>query len=449
MKRFALALLTAASTLHAQTQTSEADCLLELRRAELNERQSAAVRVRKTQLFEQGLVSKADLDAAIAEEERARIDTERAKVQLANELPSFRVLAATKSIGPSGEIVATVRLVELERGYAPERRRGYLVSLESGNSIISIPYQQQVVTSGVAGRPLDLHFRLLRDVDEVKIAIVSGTRREEVPILFDRGDSHGPLNFTCANDAQTAVLGTRADFALQAERFGSGAFNYELRVDGLPAGFTHQWLDADTKATVAGLHFDQTQSQRKLVLQIFVPDRVDEAQLRDAVRFRAGAAAGANERGSLPLQLRVTAAPRLVIAADNLFGQIASGETSEIAMTLQNGGGIEARDVVLDVSAPTGLTVEMQPPAVKVIGAKSSVPIVMRVSAPRSTVNGDYNVKVQATSSGQYGRIDSPEVTFRFELRSRTAHAWVLLPVFGLFGACAWGVYWVTKTVRK
>jgi len=444
-----LVLLAMAALGQSGTGTSEADRILELRRAELNERQAASLHLQKSRLFTQGLVSKGDLDAAEADLERAHIDAERARVQLANELPSFRIVTATKSIGPTGEIVANVRLEELDKGYAAVTRRGYLVSLKSGDAIISAPYQRQIAATGTAGHIFDLHFQLLRDTDEVTVLILSGTRREDVPILFQRGEHGQQLRITCTNESQTAILGSRADFALQIERFSLGARNYDLRVIDLPPGFTAQWLDVDTKATVARLHFDETQTQRKLNLQVFVPERMDSSGLEKAIAFSAEAGGGGVPAGTLALQLRLTAAPKLILTTENLFAQLAPGEASNIHLRLENAGGAEARDVAFDINAPSGMIVEAQPDPVPVVGARASVPVRLKLSTSPTLIGGEYNVKVQARSAGKYGQIDTPELTLRVEVRTSALRAWILVPVAGLFAACVLAAYWVARAVRR
>src|SRR5438128_2531929 len=121
-----LGILLCSAALRTHAQSSNAEKYLELRQAQLNEQQAAAKEKQTDDLFKAGLASRSELDRAMAELERVHLDTQKAQIALANELPSFRVLSAIKSIGSDGQPRVRVVLQPMSHGYEASFDRMYL-----------------------------------------------------------------------------------------------------------------------------------------------------------------------------------------------------------------------------------------------------------------------------------------------------------------------------------
>lgn len=393
---------------------SEERQLLDVRRAEVALREAESNVQQARTLFEQGLISRAELNRVEGQRERAAIDREQATLALSSELPSFQVLSAIKQPDVRGGNLVTIRLRPLAAATLTGAPRQYVVSLTDASAIVAEPYQRVLIV-GIASQMIqELSFRLLRDLDEVRIVIMSGSRREEVPLLLQRS-SRGPLlRMTCATPSQEGTIGRKVEYALQVERFDSGPRIVQFVLDGLPGDFRWSLLDAESKATVTGLSFAEGENQRKLIVQVFVPERVAADILRRPLPFQFRLLDGDRSvAGEYPLQLNVVGAPRLVVHADRLLISAFNDEPSVIAIRIENVGSQEAPEVRVDVVLPIGFSADMKPLAIRAIPAGESATVQVRITPTDEAVPGDYSLRVTAFTVLRQLRFESEEQVFR------------------------------------
>jgi len=430
----------------AQSGISEAERRLDLARAELNERQATASLEQTRRLHAEGLASQSELQRATAEHEGARLDTEKARVGLANDLPSFQVLSAVKQVSPGGETRVVLRLRELERGYGDAGFvRGYLISVASGATIIGEPYQREVRLGGRGGRELTLTFRLLRDADEVSIQLLSGTRRETIPILLQRDQSEHRVQLTSANPSQDGTLGSKVEYWVQLERFASRPETLGLAVDGLASGFTSEWIDSSTGARISRVGLGENQTSTKLLLRVFLPPEGEGSWLGATMPLHASVTgADGVPVGRLELQLRPIGAPKLVLSSDNLLVPLSAGRTRTVMLTVENVGAADAHDVRLEANLPIGIDATFVPSTLDVLAVRDKRQVRIQLSAARDVVPAEYNLKVQARTQARLAYVASPELSFRLDVRSAIAFGGtaVLVTVFlfGTVGAVGWGI---------
>lgn len=418
---------------------------LEVRRAEVDEQQASATLQQAKKLFAEGLMSQFELNRAQAEWDRARISREKALLALANELPAFQIRWARKLAGERGEVRVRLALETLDAEEAGAAPRPFLVSLKSGSTIISSPYQTRVVT-GRPGTVQEVEFVLLRDVEELTISFLAGSRHEEVQLVVPREDAGRGLRLSCQAVALEGAVGDKVEYAIEVERFTSAITAAALAVTGLPDGFTTEWVDAEAKARISELRFGEKQDRRRLTLRVFLPAEGNGGWLDKSLPLHVQVG-GAGTSGTIPatldLQLRVVGAPKLYLSADNLLLTLGRGEGRTILVTLQNDGGGEARDVQLEVSAPAGAEATADPATVAVVRPHGRVSIRLTVRADRDAVRGEYGLKVRANSQSRQAAVESPDLSFRVEIggSSGSSTAWMaglLLLATGL--TVTWGI---------
>lgn len=135
------------------------------------------------------------------------------------------------------------------------------------------------------------------------------------------------------------------------------------------------------------------------------------------------------DAGRLGLQLRPVGAPRLALASDNLLVQVATPETKIIRMSVDNTGGAEARDVVLEADFPVGLRGTFEPRSIDLLRPRERREITLHVATTAETMAGEYTFRVEVRPSG--GRMLTTLLGGFFFV--------------GTLGAVAWGV----KTIRR
>lgn len=428
---------------------SDAERLIGLEQAKLVQQQLEMTLQQQRELHQQGLISKADLTKVEVEVGKARLETQKAQIALANELPSFRVVSAIKSIKPSGEIEVLVKLRPLA-GAMGGLRRMFLVSLKGERAIIAEPYQHEVLVAG-GGAEVSLNYRLLKDVDEVTLMVVSGTRAEETPILLQRNANATPVRLGSATFSVEGVVGEKVEYAVDLERFADTSNDLHMQVKGLPASFNVEWIDSESKAKVNSVRFREGQEKMQLYLRVYLPTQADAAWFDKVLPFEVVAYDQQRQAdaGRLGLQLRPVGAPRLALASDNLLVQVAAPETKTITMAVENTGGADARDVVLEADFPAGLRGTFEPRSVELLRPRERREITLHLATTGETMPGEYTFRVAAKTKTRMIETESPEQTFRVEVRASGARTLTTLlgGVFfiGTLGAVAWGV----KTIRR
>jgi uncharacterized membrane protein len=438
-------------TLPLWPQATESNLRLELQRAELNEAQAKASLEQIRRLREQGIESEFVLQRAQAEYDRAVLDTRRARLALANELPSLRVVSAIKSRQPGGQTFVTLRLQEMERVYDADLVRRYLVSIKDQQSIISQPYEQPLTLRGANTPVVTLRYRLLKDVDDVIVLVNSGTKREEIPILLEREISENRLQMMSPNYSQEGALGDKVDYTVQIERFSSSARDVALGVTGLPSGFAHEWIDAETKAKLSRISFADNQNSTRLLLRVFLPEAGSAEWFGRLLSFRAEAVSsdGSSPLGALDLQLRPIGLPRLALSSENLLLQIAPGTQRRVLLDVTNVGAADAREIAFESELPIGFRGDFDPPVLSSIGRREKKQIALTLTATPEAVAGEYNLRVKAISAARMANVESPELTFRIEVGTGRSAIWIAAIIAAVLAAMAVVIVRTTRRVAR
>ncbi|HKO54553.1 MAG TPA: NEW3 domain-containing protein [Thermoanaerobaculia bacterium] len=142
----------------------------------------------------------------------------------------------------------------------------------------------------------------------------------------------------------------------------------------------------------------------------------------------AGLSASGAVVGSADLQLQPRAAPKLALTTANLLVDLEPRESVAVPITIENGGGADAQDVVFDTTAPLGLSVDFQPVPVRLVRPRQPVTATMRVAAAADAVPGDYTLRVKVRTRSRLLTIESPEQTFRVTVRNPILGAGLVLP---------------------
>lgn len=451
MRRAVLVLLLLAIAIPVLPQATESNLRLELQRAELNEAQALASLEQMKRLHAQGIESEFVLQRAQAEYDRAVLETRRARLALANELPSLRVVSAIKSRQPGGQTIVTLRLQEMERVYDADLVRRYLVSIKDQQSIISQPYEQPLTLRGAKTAVVELRYRLLKDVDDVIVLVNSGTKREEIPILLEREMSGNRLQMLSPNYSQEGALGDKVDYTIQIERFSTAARDVQLGVTGLPAGFAHEWIDAETKAKLSRISFTDNQNTIRLLLRVFLPEAASPDWFGRLLSFRAEASSAdaATPLGTLDLQLRPIGLPRLALSSENLLLQVAPGTQRRVLLDVSNVGAADARGISFESELPMGFRGEFDPPVLTSIGRNQKTQVALTLTATPEAVTGEYNLRVKAISAARMANVESPELTFRIEVGTGRSALWIAAIIALVLAAMAVLIVRMTRRVAR
>lgn len=103
---------------------------------------------------------------------------------------------------------------------------------------------------------------------------------------------------------------------------------------------------------------------------------------------------------------------------DRLSGDAQAGETTSIALILQNTGSASARNVDLSASSPSGWTVEFDPSEIEEIQAGQQIEITANVRPAEKAIAGDYELTFRARPE------DGSTESVEYRVTVRTSTLW-------------------------
>lgn len=424
MRRLAilLSLLLVAAALDGQQ--SDAQRQLAVRRAEISLREAKSALQQKQALHSEGLIPRAELERAEAEYARAQIDTQMNQIGLTNELPTFRIVKAIKSISNGGDITVVLTLEELVQAYVANVERSYLVSLAEEGTIVAEPYQQRI-SVGRGSRTQALRFHLLRDVNGITVVILSGTRREEIRLLLQR-DADDLVRLTCDDCSQEGPLGGRVEYRLSLERFDRRSRVLRFHVAGLPSGFSANIVDTDTRASLTAVRFADTAATKQLVLEVYLPPSIASPAARvipitvsvvDEGRSKATA--------SVVVQLAPKGTSRLTLSSDNLLLSGTQGLSAATTFVVRNAGTAEATGVILDFESPADIDLTIQPRSIPSLRPQAQARVQVHALISSEAVPGDYSVPIKARTLDRMISVESPELALRISVSRGLTPKWI------------------------
>ena len=445
---FATGLFLPVQRAAAQNQ-SEAELRLSVERARLAQQELEDDLAVEERLAKQGLASDVQLRRARSRVERARIDTEIARAALTDALPPARLLSATRSVSSSGQ--PKVRL-EFERtGSAAERLgQSVVVSVLNDGLVVGKPFQALLEFPAHGPARAGLEFDLLRDVDQITVRTVSGSRQDEVLVPLEIDAQGAPVRLTSLNSSQDGQLGDSVDFNVVVERSNLDVTSVALDVDGLPNGFSAQILDQEKRSRLRLVQFPQGVNRVPVVVRIDVPEQEDASWSNHVIDLSVAATPPASTKplATVALHLRPVGRPELSLVSDTLSVEVAPNEEVAIAVDIVNNGRAAAFDVQPRLSEPIGLEVEAVPHKISKIPPGERAALTVRARPRPEAVEGDYQVRVSAVTEQAGGFAESKDLTLRITVRRRLP--WGIFG-FGLLGLAvvSWGVWWLRRRGKR
>lgn len=456
---------------HVEQDPRQMSLALLRARVELDQADSAYART--LHLRDRNLISAAELEARLADRDRAALSVMERWVALTAAEPRLRVIHASKRRAATGDIVARItakidvptppvdvsadRFRDLTRGLLPASGAVFMSlkdEVGSGGTAIGVPYQYRWRQEQEGIRYVE--FRLLRDVDAVVVSLVSAGRREEHKVWLE-ADVSGTITVQPHPFSQEADVGAEASYELSLERFGGDDRPVRLAVEGLPASIPHAFVDPESGARIGQLRFADGQRQRRLRLTLSMPAPSAAALVIDsAYRFMVVASTDdegrTTEARGLPRGIRSAGAgiaelevvPRGVgraeLRASNLFHEVQEGEIAEIAVTVHNTGTRALDQVRVMVEGPSGWNVESAPAELRAVAPNTERSVRLRLTPRAGAELGDFEARLRLDGSSGSTRLAGEPTIVRLRLRARTGGLATAAFLGGLLVLAAGGV---------
>jgi len=410
---------------------------------------------RQEELFKSGLLSQSQLDVARRGFAEAEVNYQQSMLAVLFEEQYVAVRAAVKRRDAAGRSSVRLRIENtagggaelrqlagmedpLFRSLAPDRIHDVYVSLlDDAGAIISQPYEAKLEEL-VSGRPAELVFGLLRDLDSVTVNLTYGNgSRRQVKVFLQRDERENRVAVKPLQFSQEGELGGSVGYDLDLEQFSGGGDSYRLAVLNLPPEVHATFSDPQSEARLRQIRFEGGVDTRRARLTLELPDRPSERLplgtpqelLVVAVAERQVVALGDLEarRWSGPeldaagvgwarLELVARGAGKLRVNAPQLFQRIEGVRPVKVAVDLKNDGTGELRNLTLELEPPLGWRREIDPALVPVLRVGGEQRITVTLVPPADVPAGRYEARLESHALADGKPIDGEDKLLTVEV---------------------------------
>jgi hypothetical protein len=456
--------------------------ILGLVRAQAEYERAAAEQERATQLFDEGLISEQDLLERQQTFERARVNYLQQSLAVIFASPHVTIDRAVKSRGQDGKSYVRLTLRNTTGGgvesgklsglieqslldqLKPDEVNNVYVSLKAepgiNGAIISSPYEHMIPVMRV-GEPVTIRFRLLRDAEEVVVAVNYADKIEEKKVFLEKDASANIVAVQSVQFSQEADLGGQAIYDLRLERFTGDADAFRLLAVGLPRDIRHEFRDPETGARLNQIRFPEGESQRSLQLSAFLPQRsaesftidapirfwvlaLDEAtytSLRDVLETGDSTAVEELSTGKTRLELVPRGVGRVEVRAMNLYHEIRPGEVVSMDVTVRNSGSRRLDNLRFRLDVPLGWSASIDPEFIPELAVDAEQRVTLVLSPPAEVLVGDYEVRLRTESAAADRLVETEDKTIRVHVAASAnwmGTGLLLLALLGLVSGVVW-----------
>jgi hypothetical protein len=442
---------------------------------------------RQEELFSRGLVPESQRDLAHRAFAEAEVNYQQSMLAVLFEEQYVAVRAAVKRRDEAGRSSVTLRLEntagggaelrhlagmedELFRALAPDRIHDVYVSLlDDSGAIVSQPYEAKIEEL-VTGRPADLVFGLLRDLDTVTVALNYGSgNRRSVKVFLQRDEREDRVAVRPLQFSQEGELGSAVSYDLALELYSGSDDTYRLAVLNLPPEVHAVFSDPDSEARLRQIRFDGAETRRAR-LSLELPDRPSErlplGEAREllvaAVPERRAGELGELERrpwstdeldaagvGWARLELLARGAGRLQVVAPQLFQRSEGVAPVRLAVDLRNDGSGELRNVTLRLEPPLGWQRRIEPALVPVLGVGAEQRVTLTLEPPADVPPGRYEGRLESRALADGKPVDGEDKLLTVEITAPVSLAGTVGLLSGILAVVGGLVVFGVKLTRR
>ena len=425
---------------------------------------------RQEELFARGLVPESQLDVTRRAFAEAEVNYQQSMLAVLFEEQYVAVRAAVKRRDAAGRSSVRLRLEntagggaelrhlagmedELFRSLAPDRIHDVYVSLlDDAGAIVSQPYEAKIEEL-VTGRPADLVFGLLRDLDSVTVALNYGNgNRRTVKVFLQRDEREDRVAVRPLQFSQEGELGGTVSFDLALELYSGSDDTYRLAVLNLPPEVHATFSDPESDARLRQIRFEGGSETRRARLSLELPDRPSERLPLGAAQELLVAAVPEQRAGELGemegrawtpaeldaagigwarLELLARGAGRLQVVAPQLFQRSEGSAPVSLAVDLRNDGSGELRNVALQLEPPVGWQRRIEPALVPVLAVGAERRVTVTLEPPPDVPSGRYEARLESRALADGRPVDGEDKLLTVEIAAPVS----LAGTVGLLGA--------------
>ena len=356
--------------------------------------------------------------------------------------------------------------------FTPEMRSGKIYNIyislvdNESKTIIGSPYEYRIPFIEL-GKTGTADFELLKDTEALTVSLNYNNKKDEKNIYLKKDGSSNVIDIAAMQFSQEADLSSSAAFQLSLERFSTSDDVYRLVIINLPRQITYDFTDGGSK--VSQIRFAQGVNVKKLMLQIYLPDRDDEQVIIDKpVHFQVLALTNeeykkiegsdlttitqadlkATISGSEQLEIIPRGRGKIEVRANNLYHEITAGQEVSMDITVRNGGRRRLDNIKINTEKPLGWQTTIVPDVIKSLDPEKEETVNIRIIPPKDGGIGAQEVKIKTEAMADNRKVETEDKTVRIQVNAATSIFGAILLILALLGLLG-GIIWFGIRLSK
>jgi len=459
-------LLTASAvTLSAQTsnnfnQRDDTYTLLGLKRAKQSFETARSEFDRQKELFARGLINELELQKSKNVYVDAEVNYQQSLLAVIFEAQYVTLTRAIKYQGPEGDKRVKITLMNTSGGSAEFQKlikvddelfrslqpgvipNVYVSLLNNELAIVSQPYEAKIEEL-VYGKPVELDFRMLQDLDQVNISIIYGNGVERtLKVILQKDESVNQVLVQSEQFSQEVDLGSSTSFDLTLELFSVKSSNFSLEVLNLPKQIGRFFKSRNGKVRLTQVKFTESSKTKIAALEISLPDRPgNEVIMNKAIPFyvlvmlneELSKIRKSKEKhwtedeikelnvGYVKLELVPRGKGELLVRAPQLFQSISSDESAVVNLDFINEGSHRLDNIELRADLPINWTKQFEPNSIENLTISAEKRVKLTITPPADVAPGKYNIRVRTSGMSNGQPVNGEDKTITIEIKSETS----------------------------
>ena len=466
---------------------SEAALLLDLKKVRADYEVAKQKYENDIKLYEEKAISLNDYNRSKNELLSREVDYQKLILRLISQQSYITVEQAVKYQNERGDRKVKVTLNSALEGneeylnqfrehfdvFSPEMRSGKVynvyVSLVDNETktIIGSPYEFRIPFIEL-GKTGTADFELLKDTESLTVSLNYNNKKDDKNIYLKKDGSSNVIDIAAMQFSQEADLSSSATYQLSLERFSTSDDIYRLVIINLPRQITYDFTDGGSK--VSQIRFAQGVNVKKLMLQIYLPDRDDEQVVIDKpVHFQILALTNeefkkieskdltattladlnATVSGSEQLEIIPRGRGKIEVRANNLYHEITAGQEVSMDITVRNGGRRRLDNIKINTEKPLSWQTIITPDIIKSLEPEKEETVNIRIIPLKDGGIGAQEVKIKTEAMADNRKVETEDKTVRIQVNAATSIFGAILLILALLGLLGGIILFGMKLSKK
>ena len=346
----------------------------------------------------------------------------------------------------------------------------YVSILNNDNSIISQPYEAKIEELR-AGKPVQLDFGLLQDLDAVTVFMYYGNGNQRtMKIFLQKDESEDRVIVQSEQFSQEVQLGKSTSFDLSLELFSGTSNTFALEAVNLPEQIGRFFKDQGGQVRLTQVKFTESSRSKQAALEVTLPDRPTDAIVLDKpisffvlvippdrsldlgnLRRRIWTEDEIRQMniGYVALELVPRGKGEMLVRIPQLYHAIDADESASLYAELVNEGSHRLDNIELDFDMPLDWTYLVDPEQIESLEIGRDTRVSIKFQPPANVAPGKYNIRIRTSAVSNGEPITGEDRTVTVEIKGQANFLWTAIILLVLIGVVVGIVLYGIKLTRR